>query len=146
VAIGLLFGCDQQVAAVGFAHCAMEMTYDSAVGLMQGQELVGSVIFQHYNGFNIEGSYYGKETLTPGVVKCLARYLVTFFDVARVTVVVSKRNKQRIRALIRFGFRLEGTQRCYYGKQDCIRNTGVRLVMFRDRLEQLAKLPASKAA
>jgi hypothetical protein len=144
---GLLFDCDEQVAALGFGiYCGRAMRFDKAVGLMRGQELVGAVIFQHYNGFNLEGSYYGKGTLTPGVVKCLARYVIAQFDAARVTVVVNKRRKQRIRALVRFGFRFEGIQRCYYGKQDSTSNTAVRLVMFRDRLEQLADFAVSKAA
>jgi hypothetical protein len=142
MSIGLLYNCDKFVASTAFATCKLKaMPFDCALGLVKdGNTLKGAVIFQNYNGSNVEFSYYGQNALTPGIVKCLARFVIEQFDASRVTVTVSKRRKHLQRVILRFGFRLEGTQRCYYGKKDTSRNTGVRFVMFRDRIDQLARL------
>lgn len=100
-------------------------------------KLVGAGLYQNFNGSNIEGSYYGRGTLTPGIVRGLVKGALAF-DPSRLTVVTAKKNRRLIRALQRIGFRLEGAQRCYYGMRDCARNTGVRLVMFREDMDKIA--------
>jgi RimJ/RimL family protein N-acetyltransferase len=142
--IGLLFNADDVVAAWLFeSHGQKPMKYDRALGLMNTSGvIVGAVLFHHYNGANVELSYYGKSTMTLGIVRCLARFILVEFDASRLTVVTSKRNRRYIKGFQKLGFKLEGVQRCYYGKRDCTRNTGVRFVMFRDRIEVLAKLEA----
>ena len=40
---------------------------------------------------------------------------------------------------------LQGTQRRFYGDQDIRRNTGVRFVLFREKLERLARIEQRKA-
>jgi hypothetical protein len=138
--VGLLLHSDEQVAEYLFLnHVQPRMKYDQAIGVMVDGKLSGGVLFQCWNGFNVELSYYGKKTLTPGIIKCLARILVSTFNVARVTVTVSRRAKRLMRALRKLGFVLEGTQRCFYGHNDSVRNTGVRFVMFRERLDQLCQ-------
>jgi RimJ/RimL family protein N-acetyltransferase len=87
----------------------------------------------------VEVSYYGKGTMTPGIIKCIARILISTFKVARVTVTVSRKNRRFMKALRKLGFGIEGVQRRFYGPIDSVRNTGVRLVMFRERLEELAQ-------
>jgi len=137
--IGLLLECDEQVAAwYSQVYQAPQIKVDRAVGLVKGSELVGAVIFHYGNGSNIEVSYYGPQTMSPGIVRYIAFCAVNYFDVSRLTVLVSKRNKALTRSLLKLGFKLEGAQRCYYGKADTIRNTAIRLVMFRDRLDQIA--------
>lgn len=144
---GLLIGHDAAVASYLFAFYSQpQMHYDRALGLIgSGGSLVGAVLFHNWNGANVEISYYGHNTMTPGILRCLARFIINEFDPARLTATTSKKNKQFMRSLQRFGFKLEGAQRCFYGKHDCVRNTGVRFVMFRDRLEQIAKLSMKKA-
>src|SRR5277367_6087947 len=131
---GLLFECDEAVAKWLFEWLQRPLyKYDRAVGIVNSSgALVGAVLYQNWNGPNVEISYYGKKTLTLGIVRCLARYTLTSFDPARLTAITSKRNRQFMKALQKLGFRLEGIQRCYYGKRDCNRNTGVRFVAFRE--------------
>jgi RimJ/RimL family protein N-acetyltransferase len=138
---GLLFECDDAVASWLFAKLQRPVyTYDRAVGLLDSNsKMVGAVIFQNWNGPNIEISYYGKNTMTLGVIRYLARYTLDTFDPARLTAITSKRNRQFMKALQKLGFRVEGAQRCYYGKQDNNRNTGVRFVAFRDEIERVAR-------
>lgn len=140
MSVGLLFDSDKQVAEYLFQSLGTyAIKYDQAVGLLVDGKLSGGVLFHGWNGFNVELSYYGAKTMTPGIIKCLARILVSTFNVSRVTVTVRQRNKRFIRALQKLGFVLEGVQRRFYGNDDTRRNTGVRLVMFRERLEQLCQ-------
>ncbi len=146
---GLLFDCDEAVAKFIFEKYGWApFKYDAAIGLLVNGQLHGATFFQGYNGFNLELSYYGSKTMTAGVVRSLARFGLVTFNPSRVTLVTSKRNKRYIRSLQRMGFKLEGTQRCYYGHRDCNRNTAVRFVMFRPGVEALAKFshPLKKAS
>ena len=144
---GLLFDCDEQVAAFIFQNYFYKpMKFDKAVGIVLDNKLVGGILFQGYNGFNVELSYYGKKTLTPGVVRCLARYGITTFNLSRVTVNVSKRSKQLIRSLLKIGFVIEGRQHRFYGQRDCNRNIAIRFVMFREQIEVLARFEEKAAS
>lgn len=136
---GLLLGDDACVAAWAFrTHQFRPTPFDSAVGIVDPDgRLVGAGLFQNYNGSNVEFSYYGRRTLTWGIVRGLFKIAMAF-DPSRLTVVTAKKNRKLIRALQRIGFRLEGAQRRYYGMRDCARNTGVRLVMFREEMDKIA--------
>ena len=146
--VGLLLHNDAQVAAYLFPRYVREgvrVSYDAAVGILTDGELTGGILLQSWNGFNVELSYYGPKTLTLGVTRCLARYLLSAFNPSRVTVTVSRKRKNLMRGLRKMGFAVEGTQRRFYGDQDISRNTGVRFVMFRERVEQLAQLEHLRA-
>jgi RimJ/RimL family protein N-acetyltransferase len=144
MAIGLLIGSDQEVSTWCFATFRLfPMRVDRALGIMNDDRLVGAILLQNYNGSNIELSYYGPRTLTLGLARSIAKIVIAEFDAARATVITSKKNKRLTRALSKFGFKLEGIQRCYYGPSDCNRNTGVRFVLFRDGIEKIAKYDGS---
>jgi RimJ/RimL family protein N-acetyltransferase len=136
---GLLLGDDARVAAWAFRTYQFRPTpYNGAVGVVdETGRLIGAGLYQNFNGANVEGSYYGRGTLTPGIVRGLIKGALAF-DPSRLTVVTAKKNRRLIRALQRIGFRLEGAQRRYYGQRDCARNTGVRLVMFREDMDRIA--------
>jgi RimJ/RimL family protein N-acetyltransferase len=139
--VGLLLHNDAQVAEYLFHHhVSPTMKYDAAIGILTDGVLSGGILLQSWNGFNVELSYYGHGTLTPGIIRCLARVLLTVFNLSRVTVTTRRKNRAVMRGLRKLGFVVEGTQRCFYGTQDVNRNTGVRFVMFRKRIEQLAQL------
>lgn len=139
--IGLLIGSDEMVARHFLEpRGQMFFKYDRAFGILRDEKLVGTILIHGFNGSNLELSYYGEGTMTAGVIRFLAKYGVKTFDPSRCTVITSKRNRRFIKSLQRLGFKLEGTQRCYYGKKDIIRNTGVRFVMFREQIDALAKL------
>lgn len=140
MSVGLLLHSDEVVADYLFKnHVSPCMQYDRAVGLLVDGKLSGGILFQCWNGFNVELSYYGRGTLTAGIIKCLARILISTFNVSRVTLTVSRRSRRLMKALRKLGFALEGTQCRFYGHNDTVRNTGVRFVMFRERLDQLAQ-------
>lgn len=138
---GLLLNSDVVVAEYLFQqHVKPRMRYDSAIGILTDGMLVGGVLLQSWNGFNVELSYYGRGTLTHGIIRCLARILIVGMNPSRVTVTVNRKNRVLMRGVRKLGFILEGTQRRFYGDQDINRNTGVRFVMFREQIEKLAQL------
>lgn len=138
---GLLVGCDEVVSKWAFDKFHIfQMPVNAAIGVVnEDGNLVGAILFQNFNGVNVELSYYGPRTLSYGIIRTIARIAVSNFNAARLTVVTSKRNKGLSKALLKLGFKLEGTSRCYYGHQDVPRNTGVRFVMFKQRLDELSK-------
>lgn len=140
---GLLLGEDQRIAAWAYATFNIfALPINRALGVVdETGTLKGAILFQNFNGINIELSYYGPNTLTPGIARAIARIVVTEFNAARLTVVTSKKNKRLIRALSKIGFSIEGQQRCFYGHRDCNRNTGVRLVAFYERICKVAGVP-----
>src|SRR5271170_6237073 len=127
MSIGVLIGSDDQVAQHFLLPRGQTFfKFDRAVGLIKDGKLVGTVLFHGWNGANVEISYYGVHTMTAGIIRFLARFAINEFKPSRLTAITSKRNKRFIRSLQRLGFKLEGAQRCYYGADDCNRNTGVR--------------------
>lgn len=148
MAKSLLFGMDGPVARALFEKQGLPfLSYDRAVGIMDEQnQLVGVGLWQNWNTANVDFSYYGVGTLTMGLVRALAKYAITEFDASRVTVHVSKKRRRYLKTVLKFGFRYEGTQHCYYGKLDNARNTAVRLALFRKDLEKLARVETEQAA
>lgn len=139
MAIGLLFDSDQAVANWHFAvYGEKRYSYDRCLGILRDGVLCGCVLFHNWNGANVEVSYYGKGTMTPGVIKCIAQFIISTFNPSRLTAHVPKRSKHYIKGLQRLGFRVEGASRCYYGRRDCVRNTAIRLVAFREAIELVA--------
>jgi RimJ/RimL family protein N-acetyltransferase len=145
---GLIIGEDEKVAAWAFSSFSLTKTHvDRAFGIVDvTPKIVGAVLFQNFNGTNVELSYYGPRTLSSGIVRAIARVVSLEFNAARVTVITSKKNKRLMRGLQRLGFRLEGSQRRYFGKRDCARSTGVRFVMFREEVDRIAKILISPVA
>lgn len=136
---GLLFGQDEQVGQWLFEfYKRPPLKFDKALGVIRDGNLVGAVLYSNWNGSNVELSYFGHRTLTLGILRSIFIFGIKEFDIARMTVITSKKNRQFMRSLQKIGFKIEGVQRCHYGKTDCNRNTGVRFVMFRDGVERIA--------
>lgn len=144
---GLLFSCDE---AIGQWLLKTKnkpfLKFDRCIGIVNNNELIGAVLFHGWNGADVELSYYGHYTLTLGILRSIAVFSLEEFDVARVTCITSKRNRHLMKSLQKLGFKVEGVQRCHYGKHDCNRNTGVRFVMFREGIERLAYGARKEAA
>lgn len=137
---GLLLDNDVAVASWTYGEFNIfPLPVNKALGIVdRNGKLIGGILFQNFNGVNVELSYYGVRTLSPGICRVIARTALNHFNCGRLTAITSQRNKRLIRALIKIGFRLEGIQRCFYGHEDNKKNTGVRLVAFRDQLSKVA--------
>lgn len=147
MAKGLLLDCDEQVAKWAFkTFNRFPMKVDRAFGIVDNSELVGAALFSSYNSMNAELSYYGKNTVTPGIARALARIALYELHLARCTVIVPKRPSFLLKKLVKFGFRYEGVQRRHYGPTDSPKHTGCRFVVFREDIEKLAAHQVRKVA
>lgn len=144
---GIVVGEDDLIANWAWKEFNLfPLVYCRAIGIIEDGKIVGAAIFSHYNGCDAHLSYYGKNTLSSGVIRSLAAVAIHDLGLTRVTLIIPKKSKRLLRALPKYGFKLEGTQRCYYGAHDCSRNTGVRFVMFREQIEKLIHNPKSSVA
>lgn len=144
---GLLLDCDALVASWAFeANNRAVMHVDRAIGVVENGAIIGAALFSSYNTMNAELSYYGKSTLTAGIIRALAKIALYELRLARCTVIVPKRPSYLVKKLAKFGFRYEGVQRRYYGPTDSSRHTGCRFVVFREDMEKLAAERFEKVA
>lgn len=147
MAKGLLLDCDAQVSAWAFhTYNRIPMHIDRALGVVEDGQLVGAALFSSYNSVNAELSYYGKNTVTVGIVRALARIALYELHLARCTVIVPKRPSFLLKKLAKFGFRYEGVQRRHFGPTNSPRHTGCRFVVFREDMEKLAAERIQKVA
>ncbi len=144
---GLLLDCDAQVAAWAFQfHNKVPIHVDRAFGVVEDGKLIGAALFSSYNTVNAELSYYGKHTLTVGIIRALARIALYELRLSRCTVIVPKRPSFLLKKLSKFGFKYEGVQRRYYGDANSDRNTGCRFVVFKEDIQKLAGEKIKKVA
>lgn len=144
---GLLLDADALVAGWAYqTYNKFPVKVDRAIGVVEGNQIVGAVIFTSYNSVNANLSYYGKSTLTAGIVRTLAKIALYELRLSRCTVIVPKRPSFLLKKLPKFGFRYEGVQRRFYGPTDSARDTGCRFVVFREDIERLAALNIPKVA
>lgn len=149
MAKGILLDADEMVADWAFKlHNRVPVAVYKAVGVVENGQLVGGILFTDYNTMNVDLSYYGRSTITLGIVRALAKIMLYELRVTRCTVIVPKRPAYLLKKLGAglFGFRYEGVQRRYYGPTDSGRHTGCRFVLFREDLEKLIAEPTKKAA
>lgn len=139
---GLLLNGDQQVAAWAFkAYNKVPMKVDRAIGIIDEHAgLVGAALFMHYNGYNAELAYYGKNTVSVGIIRALCTIGLYQLKLSRCTIIVPKRPSFLLRKLPQFGFRYEGVMKRYYGPTDADKFTACRFVAFREDIEKLAGL------
>lgn len=116
-----LLGRDEEIAEWAFhTFDFMPVQYNMAVGIIDDARLVGAGIFHAYNGFDVEGSYYGPKTLTLSVVRGLVQIAVEKLGVCRITVRTARSNKTMTRGIKKIGFEYEGIRKHGYGSQDAV--------------------------
>ncbi len=138
---GVLLDADAYVAAWAFqTHNRVPMHMDRAIGIVEDGKLVGAAMFSSYNTVNAEFHYYGKATLSRGIVRVLSKIALYELRLSRLTIIVPKRPSYLLKKLHKFNFRYEGVQRRYYGPTDADKYKGCRFVMFREDMLRLAGL------
>lgn len=146
---GLLLDADEAVAMWAFTtYNKVPFKVDRALGVIENGQLVGAALFSGCNSMNADLSYYGRSTLTLGIVRALSRIALYELCLTRCTVIVPKRPAFLLRKLGNglFGFRYEGVQRRFYGPTDSDKHKGCRYVLFREDMEKLLTERIKKAA
>ena len=87
-----------------------------AIGVLnKNGTLSGAATFHNYNGYNIELAYYGPNTVTTQLFREIGDFCVNKLKVERLSVMIPRKNSSMVRNLPKFGFKLEGIIRHYYG-------------------------------
>jgi RimJ/RimL family protein N-acetyltransferase len=118
------------------------MAICSAIGIVRDNCIVGSILFQDYNGFNVEMSYYGPATPSVGILRAVARFALERFNVDRLTIRTNRKNDRVMKTLSRYGFKFEGVQRRFYGQF----GDAASFVVFREDLERISKIKERNTA
>lgn len=138
---GILLDADRYVMDWAFrTYNRVPIHMDRAIGIVEDGQLVGAAMFCSYNTVNADFNYYGKNTLTRGIVRIIAKIALYELKLARLTIIVPKRPSFLIKKVHKFHFRYEGVQRRYYGPTDRDQHKGCRFVLFREDLLRLAGL------
>jgi RimJ/RimL family protein N-acetyltransferase len=118
----LATGNDQLVVDWTFDRFGIYCTkIDMAFAIIEDGEIVGSCFFQAHNGPDIELSYYGRpNTMTPAIVKQLAKIAVDHFGVSRITARTMKSNKALKKSIHKIGFVYEGIRHRAFGEEDAV--------------------------
>lgn len=134
----LIFGHDAEIAAWAFrtfqripTPCVM------AIGIIDPAGAVkGAVLFQEWNGCNIELSWFGPNTVTRGILRQVMTVVLDKFNVQRVTVRTMRRNKALVRSLPKLGWKYEGMMPGFYGPARG--DAAVVFGLYRDGIARLA--------
>lgn len=78
--------------------------------------LVGGVVFNDYNGYNMEASVYWKGPLTRQPIIETYRYVFEQCKCGRLTAKTARGNKEMRRILPRLGFQIEAELKDFFGK------------------------------
>ena len=117
----LIYGCDEKIAEWTAATFGLPQgKYEMAIGIIDEGNLVGSIMWHAYRGYDIEISYYGPRTMTLGIARTCAKIAMEHFGVSRVTARTSRSNKAMTQGVKKIGFEYEGICHNGYGDQDAI--------------------------
>jgi len=94
--------------------------YDWAIGIVEDDQLVGSVVVTGYTGCDLEASYYGPKTMNLGVLRKLVRIAIDQLGVSRITVRTARNNKIMTKGIKKLGFEYEGIRKHGYGQYDAV--------------------------
>lgn len=115
--MNLLFGHDKVVADWVSRKTGRPLRYwNHAIGVIDREgRLIGAASFHEFNESNIEFCFYGPGAMTPKIMRDLVRFAFDGLKVNRVTARTPRQNKIVNRHLPRYGFRMEGIMKHYYG-------------------------------
>jgi RimJ/RimL family protein N-acetyltransferase len=118
----IVLGHDAVVLAWLKARHGMELFPPCvAVGISEGTELIGAVVFNNYTRTNIEASVAGEtRAFTPKVIHFCFQYAFGQLGCSRATLRTRKRATEVRQLIERMGFRPEGKMRRYYGDDDAM--------------------------
>lgn len=136
----ILAGQDMQIALWTFQEFNLRpMQISSAFGILKDNQLKGSIIFQHFNGCNVEVSYYGPNTATLGMLRFVCTTALDKYKVERMTARTPKTNPKLINWWYRLGAKFEANLHRYYGSTYEDKHTAVQVVMFKETMELILR-------
>lgn len=119
--MALVYGRDLEVAEVvcSMLGCNISPPFVS-IGVERKGEIVGGVVFNHFNRVDIEMTIASKVGLSPDFCRVLADYIFGQSKCARVTISVRAKDAKTIKLAEKFGFKREGLKRKGFGYDDAV--------------------------
>ena len=84
-------------------------------GIYRDGELIGGVVFNEYNGANIEVTVYAPVGMKRNCIRQVMHYVFKDLKCTRLSARTKKSNAPVRKMLIKLGFVYEGTMHHYYG-------------------------------
>ena len=75
----------------------------------------GAFLFNNYNGFSVEWSAFGSETIRKPYLRAVMKYAFDQLGVLYLRATTKRSNKRVVAILPRLGFEYEGTMKRYFG-------------------------------
>jgi RimJ/RimL family protein N-acetyltransferase len=92
-----------------------------ALGVLNnGGHLVGAAIFNDFEERNVEVSLVGPGVFYRGVAKELFHYAFDELGCWRISLTIHEKNKAHLKLADKFGWKVEGRKRNYYGHDHAI--------------------------
>lgn len=135
----LVFGQDDLVANWVFVNLGLEVSrpYVAIGGTKDGESLCIGVVFNNFNGSNMDISLFGPGCLTRGNIRAIYQYVFQQMGVQRLTAITRRSNKKMQRLLPRLGFKYEGNSARYFGPLKA--DDAIRFVLFPEEAEKRIK-------
>ncbi len=115
----LIYGQDEAVAIWVFAHLGLGPPNRSpyvAIGVVDDAgRPTGGMVFNDWNGANIEITVYAPHALTRQAMRAAYAYVFGQVGACRLTAKTKRNNAIMKKLLPRYGFKFEGVLRNYYG-------------------------------
>lgn len=93
-----------------------------------GKSLNGGVVFNRWNGFDIEIHLYGPGCITRDHLRGVFEYVFVHAGAIRATAITKRSNKTMLKLLPRLGFEFECPRKRYFGIERS--NDGMQFVLF----------------
>jgi hypothetical protein len=128
----LLFGHDEAVA--GFVGQGLGIVIHppfTAIGIVSDDGLSGGMVFNNFNGSNIDLTVYTVRPATRGVIRAAAHYVFIQLGCNRISATTRRSNKRACKAIVKLGFTYEATRKQWFGPNRA--DDGIAYVMTREQ-------------
>jgi RimJ/RimL family protein N-acetyltransferase len=116
--VRLVLGQDEEVGAFAAAKLGIPILPPyTSMGIVDDLtgELAGAIIYNRYNGADIEISFYGPGTMHRRFIRAAFAYPFEQLNVLRLTARTKRSNKAMCKLLPRLGFVFEATLKNHFG-------------------------------
>ena len=113
----LVLGQDEAVGVFASQKLGVSIIppYTSMGIVDDADQLIGAIVYDHYNKFDIEITFYGPHCMTRRFIRAAFEYPFKQLGVLRLTARTRRSNKTMCRLLPRLGFIYEATLKHHFG-------------------------------
>ena len=114
----LIENCDDEVVSWASQHLKQTIFPPyRAFGIAENGEMIGAMVFNGWNGANMEITVYGPGAMTKSAISFAYDYIFNQAGAIRLTARTRRNNLLMRKLLPRLGFKYEGTMKKYFGPE-----------------------------